>query len=309
MQSEMMTQFLCGWVGGAAGCMASYPLDTVKTLMQHDTRRYPTAAVTLREVYRGGGVAAFYRGCVIPVSMVGVLYALNFFSYNLFLVLIMGPPRGVQERQTAVEEAVVALVPEPPRKSALTPIPVVAVCGGLSGVVNSFVQGPGELLKIRQQVASSAGEDHRLLSVARQILVHEGPRGLTRGLLACIVRDLPGTVAWFSTYELVKRGISLTPETPRAAESLLAGGAAGLAPAVLVYPADVVKTLVQSDTRTGAHKQTMRLAARSLYQRGGLAAFYKGVGAQLGRSIVANAITFLGRDMTFQLISAYREKA
>jgi solute carrier family 25 (mitochondrial carnitine/acylcarnitine transporter), member 20/29 len=62
---------------------------------------------------------------------------------------------------------------------------------------------------------------------------------------------------------------------------------------VLVFPVDTVKSALQaSSTPT-----TLSAVIRHLHSRGGVRAFFPGLGPALLRSFPANAATFLGVEM------------
>jgi hypothetical protein len=87
----------------------------------------------------------------------------------------------------------------------------------------------------------------------------------------------------------------LLPQDPtkiNTASILFAGGVAGAAQWTLIYPLDVVKTHVQ------LQKEEIRRdwlqTWRYIYMRGGLAAFYVGIGPAVTIGALKNSCFFLG---------------
>ena len=78
-------------------------------------------------------------------------------------------------------------------------------------------------------------------------------------------------------------------------QTSLAGAAGGVSYWLLMYPSDVIKSSIQSDHYDPAQRQYtgMAQAARTIYRRGGMAAFYRGYGVCLLRTIPASAATFV----------------
>lgn len=285
-----------------AGFAAGYPFDTVKTLMQHDANRYRTAPTTITTVLAEDGMRGFFRGSLVPMCGVGAVYAVCFLAYD------------TAERMWRVAHEM------PP--SAPLPLYVVAVCGGAAGVFTSFVQGPAELLKVRQQTAVGAGRDPSLRGVVRDVVHRGGLRGLLSGTGMTMCRDIPGNMIWFGVYEAVKRATCAAngrddPAHPRAWQSLLSGGAAGVAMWACVMPIDTLKTAVQASTTTsytvGTHSTrrslvtTARDVVREVYRVRGWRGLYAGVGPAMLRALVATAVTFAARDKTVQLLEQQRE--
>ena len=126
-----------------------------------------------------------------------------------------------------------------------------AYCGGVAGLMSCLVVSPVELVRSRLQIQGSGGRGVQYtgsLDCASKILRSEGVRGLGRGMVATIVRDVPSYVAQFYVYEGLKR--ALTPEG-QSVENLptkyllLAGGLGGTAGWLVSYPIDNIKSNLQ----------------------------------------------------------------
>jgi len=119
-----------------------------------------------------------------------------------------------------------------------------------------------------------------------------------------LARDGPGSAAYFATYEIIKR--KLTPKDADGKPGKLslpavmaAGGAAGIAMWIPVFPVDTVKSKLQS---MPGHP-TIGGVLRDLYSKGGVKAFFPGIGPALARAVPANAATFLGVELAQQAMS------
>ena len=112
-------------------------------------------------------------------------------------------------------------------------------------------------------------------------------------------RDGPGSAAYFATYEIIKR--NLTPKGPDGKPSgdlslsavMAAGGAAGIAMWIPVFPVDTVKSRLQSAEGNPSISGTIK----QLYGKGGVKAFFPGFGPAIARAVPANAATFLGVEL------------
>jgi solute carrier family 25 carnitine/acylcarnitine transporter 20/29 len=108
-----------------------------------------------------------------------------------------------------------------------------------------------------------------------------------------LARDGPGSAAYFAAYEYIKR--SLTPKDANGNVTgdlslpavLAAGGAAGIAMWIPVFPVDTVKSRLQS----APGKPTIGGTIRTVYAAGGFKAFFPGFGPALARAVPANAAT------------------
>ena len=73
----------------------------------------------------------------------------------------------------------------------------------------------------------------------------------------------------------------------------MAGGCAGVSMWLGVFPIDTIKSTQQSSNTSVSIVQT----TKNIYKRGGVKAFFPGVGPALARSFPANAATFLGVEL------------
>lgn len=171
------------------------------------------------------------------------------------------------------------------------------------------ITAPFERVKVILQTQSQRlkpGEEPKYkggLDVVRQLYQTGGVRSVFRGSAATLARDGPGSAAYFAAYEYIKRRLTpVDPATGRPSGELsltavtLAGGAAGIAMWIPVFPVDTVKSRLQ----TAEGNVSIGGVIRELYARGGFRAFFPGFGPALARAVPANAATFLGVEVAHQ---------
>lgn len=154
----------------------------------------------------------------------------------------------------------------------------VAAASG-SGIVESFIYCPLELVKSRLQIqyhSAGAANADTPWSVVRDIRAQRGlVRGLYRGMQATLMREglcvvggrmelasaahatrtassearrpRSGNIVYFSTYTTVKQTIARYTES-NSLRAVLSGGVTGLAYWCFVYPIDLIKTRLQCDS-------------------------------------------------------------
>lgn len=158
------------------------------------------------------------------------------------------------------------------------------------------------LLQIQGQKHLGPGEKPRYsggVDVVRQLYKEGGIRSVFRGSAMTLARDGPGSAAYFATYEYIKRKMTPVDENGKSDGGLsltaimVAGGAAGVAMWLPIFPIDTIKSRLQS----AEGKTTIRGTIVGLYARGGLKAFFPGIGPALARAVPANAATFLGVEL------------
>ena len=141
-----------------------------------------------------------------------------------------------------------------------------------------------------------------LTSVVRET----GLRGLWLGHTGTLLRETGGGAAWFAAKEgvasalLARRGES-DKRNLRAWESAVAGACAGIAYNVALFPADTVKSAMQTEAelrgpRAGGARATFAGTAREMWSKGGVRGLYAGCGITVARAIPSSALIFLIYD-------------
>lgn len=175
----------------------------------------------------------------------------------------------------------------------------VSMAGAFSAVPMTLITAPFErvkvLLQIQGQKQLAPGEKPKYsggVDVVRQLYKEGGIRSVFRGSAMTLARDAPGSAVYFATYEYIKR--SLTPKNKDGSPGPLsltavvaAGGAAGVAMWIPVFPVDTIKSRLQS----ADGRPKIMGVIKGVYGNGGFKAFFPGFGPAMARAVPANAAT------------------
>jgi ornithine carrier protein len=153
------------------------------------------------------------------------------------------------------------------------------------------------------------------ITVLTSVLRTQGIRGLWLGHTGTLIRETGGTAAWFCTKEfvaslLLSRRLATDPPSTkdhliRPWESALSGACAGVAFNLSLYPADTVKSAMQTepvlrprDPHASAvlEKPSFLRTFVAMYRAQGIPGLYAGCGITVARSIPSSAIIFLIYD-------------
>ncbi|XP_050465297.1 mitochondrial basic amino acids transporter-like isoform X1 [Cataglyphis hispanica] len=265
--------FFAGCLGGCAGIMVGYPLDTVKVHMQTQDSRNPKYRGTwdcLRTILAKESVSGLYRGMTSPIAGVAVVNAIVFGVY------------GHTQRHLS----------EPDRLSAHF------LAGVSAGLAQTPVSSPIELAKTRLQLQSpSQGDSRGPIQCLRNIYKKEGYRGVFKGLNITFLREGPSYGVYFVTYEMLTKTSSKQPiSTPH---MLLAGGLAGTASWVISYPIDVIKSRIQAES-SNRYSGALDCLKKSVRAEG-YRCLYRGLNSTILRAFPTNAATFAVVTWTFRL--------
>jgi solute carrier family 25 (mitochondrial carnitine/acylcarnitine transporter), member 20/29 len=286
--SQTMAQlrsFAAGGVGGVCAVIIGHPFDLVKVRLQTAEKGVYSGAldVVRRTIAREGLLRGLYAGVSAPLVGVTPMFAVSFWGYDLGKTLVQKFSTVPIENNT-------------PQYS----IAQISAAGAFSAVPMTLITAPFErvkvLLQIQGQNPPPPGQKPKYsggLDVVRQLYKEGGIRSVFRGSAMTLARDSPGSAAYFAAYEYIKR--SLTPKDASGNPTgdlpltaiITAGGAAGVAMWIPVFPVDTIKSRMQS----AEGRPTIRGTIRGIYASGGVKAFFPGFGPALARAVPANAAT------------------
>ncbi len=252
------------------GKLVEYPLDTIKTVSQFDsTIKGPV------DCCKRLGFSGLYRGVGLPL---------------VASVLELGT---IWSTTKAISRYLQSITP-----GNGTPLWHSFAGGAISGFIITHILTPAELIKVRMQTGGYTST----LQCIRQSIKADGVGVLFRGYGATLAREIPGTSIWIGVYEALvheaaNRGKAR--EDLSNAEIIAFGSVAGMLYWALPFPVDTVKTSMQAGAtpRSGAVPGFIE-TAQSLYARGGVGAFYRGLAPSIVRAAPASAAILFCSELT-----------
>ena len=155
------------------------------------------------------------------------------------------------------------------------------------------------------------------IEVLKTVIRTTGFRGLWLGQTGTFIRETGGSAAWFGSKEfsaglllshrskkhpeLIVDGRQLTKKDLLLWESALSGASAGILYNLVLFPADTVKSTIQTEEELrprvkGAPRPTFFGTLKQLYVKQGLKGLYAGCGITIVRSVPSSALIFLIYD-------------
>ncbi|KAF8632870.1 hypothetical protein AX17_004718 [Amanita inopinata Kibby_2008] len=306
-----------GSFAGMVSKVFEHPFDLTKVRLQaqvlDSTARFNGPIDCLVKTFRNEGARGLFRG--LPAPIVGAMgeNASLFLSYSELQDLI----RRINHQSL----------------DAKLSLPQLALAGGGAGAITSFILTPVELVKCKMQVqmiapvtaSATATAERQLMgpiSVLTSVVRNTGIRGLWLGHTGTLIRESGGGAAWFATKEFVAslllrhrlskqegHAVSVTSAKStelRSWESALSGAFAGAMFNFVMFPADSVKSAMQTEEELRPAKidpsgkpppkPTFSGTFRAMYRAQGIKGLYAGCGITVARSIPSSAIIFLIYD-------------
>ena len=201
----IFVRFGCGLVGGACASSLTYPLDIVRTRLATAQTGGGSILGTMQQIVSSeGGLSGLTKGLPATVMCQSLNLAVNFAIYESLQV------KAIQlEKQLVAKYLGPQYVTDRQRGSWFSSL----LCAAAAGTTASLLVFPLDLVRRRQQIA--VGAKVSVISVARQVVMSDGLRGLYRGIVPELVKVVPAVAMNFYFYELFRQvilqGVHIAP--------------------------------------------------------------------------------------------------
>lgn len=176
------------------------------------------------------------------------------------------------------------------------------LAGAFARTFAGSVMSPLTVVKARMEWQAPGAAHARLADVFRQVLRDEGPRGLYRGMVPTLVRDVPFSGLYVLIYTRLKEQLEAQcPQVPAYGLHFGSGVVAGVLATTVVHPADVVKTRMQlTILETGPRGEVtnvrnsldLRQTVARIVQDEGWRGFAKGIMPRVVKRTLSTAVTW-----------------
>jgi solute carrier family 25 2-oxodicarboxylate transporter 21 len=267
--------YIAGAFSGVAEAIAVQPFDMVKTRHQLNTGQNLSVTGTLRAIYSEGGIRRFYRG--MTPELIGMVPKSSgmYGTYELVRLHLAKDYGDVSW---------------------------VAAAGGLaSGVPESLIVTPTQVVKVRMQAREHLGRYTSPLDCLQKTLKFEGLRSMYIGLGPTLWRNCVWNTVYFGTMHKLK---SLTPQTSSpVAEmglTLITGFFGAVFATCFNSPFDVAKSRFQSQIYVEGEIPKYRFTWQTLYlvyKEEGIGAVYKGFKPKAIRMGLGGAVAMFAFEL------------
>jgi solute carrier family 25 carnitine/acylcarnitine transporter 20/29 len=275
--------------------------------MQTGTSGAANAGVfaALSKTVRTEGIRGVYRGVSAPLVASTPIYAISFWGYDMGQIIV----RKINNKEDDDNNNNTVT------KRPLT-IPEIMIAGGLSALPMIAVMTPSERIKclLQVQTATIATKTNTntntntnatstlksqtqqpprytgMIDCASKIYKSGGISSLYKGTMLTLMRDVPGSIAWFGTYEVIKRSLVQwqgidDPSHLSPFAIMTAGGFAGMACWMTMIIPDTLKSRYQT-APDGKYPNGMRDVYRTLVKEEGYSALLSGFRPAMIRKLV-----------------------
>ncbi|KAL2070931.1 hypothetical protein VTL71DRAFT_13957 [Oculimacula yallundae] len=308
---DAVEDIVFGSIAGVAGKYIEYPFDTVKVRLQsqpdHLPLRYTGPLDCFKQSLRAEGFLGLYRGISAPLVGAALETSSLFFWERVARESFF--KAGIYQREKPL------------------PLSALWLTGAISGAFTSLVLTPVELVKCKIQVPNKVNTESGViqrsptpLAVIREVFRHQGLRGFWNGQLGTLIRETGGCAAWFGSKETVTllfrhlnaknapipsssttlkhQNLPTTSESGLAPlplwQQALAGASAGMSYNFLFFPADTIKSRMQTVSVSSTAPQVKFWdEGVAIWRQYGLKGLYRGCGITVARSAPSSAFIFI----------------
>lgn len=278
--SSSLKSFISGGFGGTCLVLAGHPLDLIKVKLQTSTQ-YSSTLQCFKGILKESGVRGLYRGMFTPLVGVTPIFATCFWGYDIGQKLSIKIMKKTSDGNLSMKQ--------------------ICFAGGFSALPSTLLMTPIERVKcILQTNKALSGPSDSI----KLILKEDGAIGFYRGFFATLLRDCPGSVAYFGSYEFFKKLFSSKDPTSTNLSPiavLCAGGLAGMCNWAVAIPPDVIKSRLQTAPK-GTYNGIADVFVK-LIKTEGISALFRGLGPAMIRAFPANAACFLGVELSLNAMN------
>ncbi|PWY75470.1 mitochondrial carrier protein [Aspergillus heteromorphus CBS 117.55] len=309
------SHLIAGAAGGMVTAVLTSPLDVLRTRLQTDY--YQTTQGTKRPVPAHHVRPSFVRSSILHFrETFGILFSIHQVEGWRGMFKGLGPSLTGVVPASAVKFYTYGnckrLLPDILGCDKDTTL-VHAMSAACAGIATGSATNPIWVVKTRLQLDKAGARRYKSsLDCVKQILQHEGPKGLYRGLTASYLGSIETTLH-LVMYERIKGIISKKVDLDNKSEAnhftqgLALSGASGLSKlfaCLIAYPHEVIRTrLRQAPMADGRQKYTSILqCARLILKEEGVIALYGGLTAHLLRTVPSAAITIGTYELVLKVL-------
>ncbi|KAJ2486432.1 hypothetical protein IWW37_005625 [Coemansia sp. RSA 2050] len=295
---------ISGAGSSALALLLIYPLDTIKTRLQVQTRvegdgcsnerRLKDPVDAVHKIVNSEGISGLYAGLGSNLANQLVNGFVYFYAYSVVrkFALRVGSPDGGRSLSTAVELAV----------------------GAVAGMINQLITLPIGVVATRQQTAH-VGERRGWVERVSEIIQVEGVGGLWAGLKPAMLLCSNPAIT-YGVFEKVKGALVSDRQSQvlTAAEAFWVGALAKTLATVVTYPYIMAKVRLQwrpskEEREREGESVVYRSSAdvlRKVLRTEGVAGWYRGMQTQIVKAVITQALMLMIKEsFTMQVVRLF----
>ncbi|KAJ3268977.1 hypothetical protein HDV01_001965 [Terramyces sp. JEL0728] len=276
--SDNVVHALAGAGGGMLSMALTYPLITVSTRSQVDSKDTKTSQLqAAKRILKEEGVQGLYAGLKSAMFGIAVTQAIYYYWYELV--------KAGFEANLAAGEAI--------------SIAENMITGAIAGSITSIVTNP-IWTRLLVKDAEAGKTKIGMKEAALKIYKDEGIVGFWRGILPALVL-VANPVIQYTVFEKLKAWVEKSVKDLTAFHFFLLGAVSKLCATSITYPYIVVKSRMHlKDSQDESTRYNSLVDGfQKIFKKEGIKGFYKGIESKLLQSVLTAAFLFAFKEEFF----------
>ncbi|KAJ5745561.1 hypothetical protein N7520_010743 [Penicillium odoratum] len=297
-QSDNIAHALAGAGGGVLSMILTYPLITLSTRAQVESKRaHSTNLDAIRRIVQREGISGLYSG--LESALFGISVT-NFVYYYWY-----------EWTRAAFEKAAI----KAGRASKKLTTVESMIAGAIAGSATVLITNPIWVINTRMTARKSASEEQSLpgapktkastLSTLMDLLRQEGPKALFAGVLPALILVI-NPILQYTIFEqlknMVERRRRMTPK-----DAFYLGALGKILATSITYPYITIKSRMHVASKDGP-KESLNGSLKRIIQEEGWKGLYKGIGPKVTQSAITAAFLFAFKDVLYDTMITLRKK-
>ncbi|KAL6233894.1 hypothetical protein BDW75DRAFT_180432 [Aspergillus navahoensis] len=295
-QSDNIAHALAGAGGGILSMVLTYPLITLSTRAQVESKRAQSSTIdAIRCIVQREGIVGLYSG--LESALFGISVT-NFVYYYWY-----------EWTRSAFEKAA-----EKAGRSKKLSTPESMIAGAIAGSATVLLTNPIWVVNTRVTARKSAEDDQSLAGAPKKqrpstfgtlmdLLRKEGPTALFAGVLPALVLVI-NPILQYTIFEqlknIVERRRRMTPK-----DAFYLGALGKILATSITYPYITVKSRMHVASKDGA-KESLNGSLKRIIKEEGYTGLYKGIGPKVTQSAITAAFLFAFKDVLYDAMASLR---
>jgi len=298
-QSDNVSHALAGAGGGLLSMAMTYPLITLSTRAQVESKRAHSSTLdAVRRILDREGIRGLYAGLESALFGIGVT---NFVYYYWYEWTRAGFEKAAVKAGRASKK--------------LTTVESI-IAGAIAGSATVLLTNPIWVINTRMTARKTASEEllpgsppkkaPSTIGTFLSLIREEGPTALFAGVLPALVLVI-NPILQYTIFEQLKNALEKRKRV-RPIDAFYLGALGKLLATSITYPYITVKSRMHVASKDGPRENTIASLQRIVKEEGwhGL---YKGIGPKLTQSVLTAAFLFAFKDAFYDLTVTARRRA
>ncbi|RAL02028.1 putative peroxisomal membrane protein Pmp47 [Aspergillus ibericus CBS 121593] len=299
-QSDNMAHALAGAGGGILSMFLTYPLITLSTRAQVESKRaHSTTYDAVRRIIQREGVSGLYSG--LESALFGISVT-NFVYYYWY-----------EWTRSAFEKAATRAG----RSSKKLTTSESMIAGAIAGSATVMLTNPIWVVNTRMTARKSESDQEALpgvpakklrastIATLMDLLRQEGPKALFAGVLPALILVI-NPILQYTIFEQLKNMLERRRRmTPK--DAFYLGALGKILATSITYPYITVKSRMHVASTDGP-KESLNGSLKRIVKEEGYVGLYKGIGPKVTQSAITAAFLFAFKDVLYDFMVSIRKK-